>query len=101
METTLRYPDKELIVMCRKENDCYVISKEQLPNGVLPNGSEVMYRDNVLYKVCKCSKNNILTITLGVILIIVGIILIVYFLTTTSQILNDSELKSIMNELIF
>lgn len=101
METTLRYPDKELIVMCRKENDCYVISKEQLPNGVLPNGSEVMYRDNVLYKVSKCSKNNILTITLGVILIIVGIILIVYFLTTTSQILNDSELKSIMNELIF
>ena len=101
METTLRYPDKELIVMCRKENDCYVISKEQLPNGVLPNGSEVMYRDNVLYKVYKCSKNNILTITLGVILIIVGIILIVYFLTTTSQILNDSELKSIMNELIF
>lgn len=101
METTLRYPDKELIVMCRKENDCYVISKEQLPNGVLPNGSEVMYRDNVLYKVSKCSKNNILTITLGVILIIVGIILIVYFLTTASQILNDSELKSIMNELIF
>lgn len=101
METTLRYPDKELIVVCHKENDCYVISKEQLPNGVLPNGSEVMYRDNVLYKVSKCSKNNILAITLGVILIIVGIVLIIYFLTTCSQILNDSELKSIMNELIF
>ena len=100
METTLRYPDKELIVMCHEENGCYVIPKEQLPNGVLPNGSNVMYRDNVLYKVSKCSKNNLLAITLGVILIIVGIVFIIYFSTTCSQILNDSELKSIMNELI-
>lgn len=101
METTLRYPDKELIVMCHQENGCYMIPKEQLPNGVLPNGSDVMYRDNVLYRVSKCSKNNVLTIVLGIILIIVGIVLIIYFLTTCSQILNDSELKSIMNELIF
>ena len=99
MSTTvsLAYPLEDVIVACHKNGNCYMIPKEQLPHGLLPNGESKMDKDGNDYAVETLGTNHIVTLIIGIILILIGVASLLYIIKTNQSICIVSELNNIMN----
>lgn len=77
-EYILSYPEYDLIVNGKKCKDCVLISKYQLPNGLLPNQSNRMYLEGNLYKVESISMSQIILFIIAIIYLLVAMFLLLY-----------------------
>ena len=77
-EFILNYPDYDLIVNGTICNNCILISKNQLPNGLLPNNSNIMYFEGNTYKVQSIKISQIIFFILAIVYIIIGTCFILY-----------------------
>ena len=77
-EFILSYPEYDLIVNGKRCKDCILISKNQLPNGLLPNKSNMMYFEGNIYKVQSLTIEHIVLFIIAFIYVLISIFFIIY-----------------------
>ena len=84
-EYILSYPEYDLVVNGKRCKDCILISKNQLPEGLLPNKSKIMYFEGNTYKVQSINIHDILLFIIAFIYILVGFSFIMYCMYSNSN----------------
>ena len=95
-ESTLNYDDYDLVVMCKRKNDCIIVPQNQLPNGKLPNGKKQMFKDGNVYKIEIIDKKHIISFIISFLLILIAIFIIIYSSTHDVEEINN-EIEFITN----